>query len=348
MDAFFASVEQRDYPEYRGKPVAVGGAQKRGVVAAASYEARKFGVRSAMPGIIAARKCPELIFVRGHFDVYKSVSKQVMNIFRSYTDLVEPMSLDEAYLDVTENKIGSPSATLIARDIRKRIEEETGLTASAGISFNKFLAKVASDFNKPNGLKLITPDQADEFIRVLPVEKIPGVGKVTAQKMFKLGIKTGEDLMRFQKYELVKLFGKTGVYFYEIIRGEYDSPVIPHRTRKSIGAERTFLDDISDEDQMSAELERVTDILKKRMLKADASGKTVTLKYRYHTFEQHTRSRTVNFNVGGSGSDLLMIARELFDTPIPPSKPVRLIGLSVSNLYSDEPGKTGSQLTLKF
>lgn len=236
MDAFYASVEQRDHPELRNKPVAVGGSGLRGVVAAASYEARKFGVHSAMPSKIALRKCPNLIFVKSSFDVYRAVSRQIMGIFRDYTDLVEPLSLDEAYLDVTLNKCSIPCATAIAREIRSRIRLETNLTASAGVSYNKFLAKVASDMDKPDGLTVITPDQAEAFICKLPVKKFHGIGKVTAAKMEKMGIHTGADLKARTETELVHFFGKSGHYFYKVVQGFDDREVKPHRIRKSIGA----------------------------------------------------------------------------------------------------------------
>ena len=245
MDAFYASVEQRDQPHLRDKPVAVGGGGNRGVVAAASYEARQYGVRSAMPGVRAARLCPPLIFVKPRFDIYKKVSDQIHSIFEEYTDLIEPLSLDEAFLDVTENKKNLNSATLLATEIRNRIFEETQLTASAGVSFNKFLAKIASDINKPNGQKVITPEEAIPFLDLLPVEKFFGVGKVTAKRMHKMGIRTGADLKKISELELAQRFGKAGRYYYKIVRAQDDRKVNPNRVRKSIGAERTFNEDIS-------------------------------------------------------------------------------------------------------
>ena len=245
MDAFFASVEQRDNPELRGKPVAVGGSKMRGVVAAASYEARVYGVRSAMPSVTARRLCPQLIFVKSSFDKYREVSDQIRKIFYSYTDLVEPLSLDEAYLDVTETKRGPDSATLIARAIREEIFVATQLTASAGISFNKFLAKVASDINKPNGQKVIKPEEADEFLAALPVEDFHGIGKVTAARMHKMGFRTGADLRRLSEVEMAQRFGKVGRHYYRIVRALDDRPVNPHRNRKSVGAERTYSEDVS-------------------------------------------------------------------------------------------------------
>src|SRR5688572_5694038 len=240
MDAFFASVEQRDFPELRGKPVAVGGGGPRGVVAAASYEARAFGVYSAMPGSIAKRKCPDLIFAKTRFDVYESVSRQIREIFLSYTDLVEPLSLDEAYLDVTENKFDIPSATLIAREIKKKIWEQTGLTASAGVSYNKFLAKIASALQKPNGLTVVPPEKAEALVETLPIEKFYGIGDVTAAKMHALGIRTGLDLKQRSMEELQKHFGKSGHYYFQISRAHDDRIVEPNRIRKSVGAERTY------------------------------------------------------------------------------------------------------------
>lgn len=346
MDAFFASVEQRDNPELRGKPIVVGGAERRGVVAAASYEARKFGVHSAMPGFIAKQKCPELIFVRGSFDKYVSISRQIMEIFRSYTDLVEPMSLDEAYMDVTTNKKNIRSATLIAKEIRKRIQQDTGLTASAGISFNKFLAKVASDFNKPDGMTLITPDIADEFVEELPVRKIPGVGKVTEAKMKNLNIHTGLDIKNLSMEKLTEYFGKTGSYFYRIVRHEYDSQVSPERIRKSIGAERTLMSDIAGLDEMEEALERIVNRLAQRMLKYNMRGKTITLKIKYHDFRQTTRSKTLNFFVNPE-TGLMGILKELLRTPVEPTSPVRLLGVSISSLNIKEEDNLG-QLTLDF
>ena len=254
MDAFFASVEQRDHPELRGKAIAVGGGGKRGVVAAASYEARKYGVHSAMPGSVAARLCPHLIFVKANFEQYKKVSQQIRGIFAEYTDLIEPLSLDEAYLDVTENKKGIASATQIAQEIRQKITEQTQLTASAGVSFTKFIAKTASDFNKPNGITVIKPDQAQAFLDKLPIEKFHGIGKVTADKMRKMKIKNGADLREWTEIDLVRRFGKMGQHYYRICRGEDQSPVNPHRIRKSISAEETFYDDIEDVDKMKEEL----------------------------------------------------------------------------------------------
>jgi DNA polymerase IV len=293
MDAFYASVEQLDNPELRGKPVAVGGSRERGVVAAASYEARKYGVRSAMASQVAKRKCRELIFVKPRFSRYKEVSNQIRSIFLEYTDLVEPLSLDEAYLDVTYIKKGKPSATLIAQEIRQRIFDETKLTASAGVSYNKFLAKVASDVNKPNGIFVVTPGKAQDFIDNMEIRKFHGIGKVTAEKMNKMGIWFGRDLRQIDRYELVRLFGKSGNYYYEISRGEDNRPVEPSRERKSVGAEETFSNDIFLLQDLENELLQIADIVWERYLRSGAKPKTLTLKYKYADFEQHTRSKTI-------------------------------------------------------
>lgn len=347
MDAFFASVEQRDNPELRGKPVAVGGSEKRGVVAAASYEARKFGVRSAMPSRIAKMKCPELIFAHPRFDAYKEASSAVMAIMREYTDLVEPMSLDEAYLDVTTNKMNIKSATIIASEIRERIFKVTCLTASAGISINKFLAKVASDYRKPNGQFLISPKDAYGFITKLPVGKIPYVGKVTEERMKKLNIFSGGCLQKFTRAELVKIFGKTGNYYYDIVNNEYDSSVMPEHTRKSIGAERTFYDDISSENEMLEALEKICGILIKRMKKANVKGRTITIKIKFFNFDEKSRSKTFNSFINPE-TELLGISKELFYTPAPPTDPVRLLGIQVSTLNNTEESIDKGQLTIEF
>src|SRR5690606_30371056 len=265
MDAFYASVEQHDNPHLQGKPVAVGGGSPRGVVSAASYEARKFGVRSAMAGPIALRNCPELIFVKPRFDRYQEVSKQIREIFYGYTDLVEPLSLDEAYLDVTQNKKGNPSATLIARDIRKEILQRTGLTASAGISINKFIAKVASDINKPNGQKTVNPEEVPGFLESLDIRKFYGVGKVTADKMYRMGIFTGADLKEKSLEFLEQQFGKSGSFYHQVVRGIHNSPVKPHRSPKSVGAERTFVENLSSEVFMLEKLENIAQELQKRL-----------------------------------------------------------------------------------
>ena len=297
MDAFYASVEQRDNPELRNKPVAVGGSSDRGVVAAASYEARTFGVQSAMPSVIAFRRCPDIIFVRPRFDVYAQVSRQIRAIFYEYTDLVEPLSLDEAYLDVTSNKKGMPSATLIAREIKKRIKDETGLTASAGISINKFLAKVASDQDKPDGLYLIQPESAQAFVDNLAINKFHGIGKVTAKKMHDLGIERGKDLKKWELSRLVQVFGKAGKNYYNICRGNDQREVEPNRPRKSVGAEDTFETDLTSLEEMKSELERIGEIVFNRVKKAEAFGRTLTLKLKYSDFKQITRSKNIKYTI---------------------------------------------------
>jgi DNA polymerase-4 len=347
MDAFFASVEQRDNPELRGKPVAVGGNKIRGVVAAASYEARKFGVRSAMPSKLAYKMCPNIVFVRPRFEAYKEASDQIMEIFKTYTDLVEPVSIDEAYLDVTINNFNIPSAKWIAIEIRKKILNKTRLTASAGVSFNKFLAKVASDYKKPNGLFVITPEDADKFIDELPIGKIPGIGKVTEEKMNNLGITKGADLRNRTKYYLTEHFGKMGAYFYDLIRNEVDNPVTTERTRKSIGSERTFDKDVYDEPQMLISLYEIATRIAERMSRHDLMGKTVTLKIKYHDFEMNTRSRTLN-NFVDTSTELFDIASELLFVPVKPIKPVRLLGIQVSNLNSEITDMFAKQLVFDF
>ncbi|MEO0902198.1 MAG: DNA polymerase IV, partial [Bacteroidota bacterium] len=272
MDAFYASVEQHDNPELKGKPIAVGGGSKRGVVSAASYEARKFGVRSAMSGYIAKKNCPDLIFVRPRYERYKEISLQIRSIFFEYTDLVEPLSLDEAYLDVTQNKKGNPSATLIAKEIRAKILDKTGLTASAGISINKFIAKVASDINKPNGQKTINPEEVISFLEDLDIRKFYGVGKVTAEKMYKLGIFTGKDLKEKSLEYLDQSFGKSGRYYYHVVRGIHTSEVKPHRIPKSVGAERTFSENLSSEIFMLEKLENIATELERRIQKSKIPG----------------------------------------------------------------------------
>jgi DNA polymerase IV len=347
MDAFFASVEQRDNPEYKGKPIAVGGLGGRGVVATASYEARKYGVHSAMPSKTAIKKCPFLIFVKPRFEAYKHVSDQIRLIFHEYTDLVEPLSLDEAYLDVTHHKIGKPSATLIAKEIKQRIWEETKLTASAGISINKFLAKVASDYHKPNGLFLIKPEEAETFVANLPIEKFFGIGKVTAAKMHSMNISTGSDLKRFSEYELIKHFGKQGKYYYYICRAIDTRLVEPERVRKSVGAENTFSIDISDIQEMLHELEQIAKVLYERIQKSCFQGKTLTLKVKFHDFKQITRSKKLNIEI--SNYNILWISSlELFNKTILDGQKVRLFGLSVSNPPSELESNAPLQLTINF
>jgi DNA polymerase-4 len=347
MDAFFASVEQRDHPELRGKPVAVGGAGDRGVVAAASYEARAFGVFSAMPSRIALRKCPDLIFVPARFEVYKEASGQIRQIFLDYTDLVEPLSLDEAYLDVTENKLALPSATLIARQIKSRIKDTTGLTASAGVSVNKFLAKVASGLNKPDGLTVITPNEAEAFVETLPVGQFYGIGQVTAAKLNAMGIQTGQDLKRLSEAELYRQFGKNGRYFYQIARGHDDRLVQPNRVRKSLGAEETYHQDLETAEQMLAKIEQLAQEVAQSLSSLQIQGKTVTLKIKYHDFTLTTRSRTT-LSALQAAPDLFKVGRDLLYKPFFPPQPVRLLGLSVSNLLRSGQGLPAPQLRLPF
>ncbi|CAL2089964.1 DNA polymerase IV [Tenacibaculum sp. 190524A02b] len=346
MDAFYASVEQLDNPELRGKPVAVGGGGKRGVVSAASYEARKFGVRSAMSGVLAKQKCPQLIFVRPRFDRYKEISSKIRTIFYEYTDLVEPLSLDEAYLDVTENKMGNPSASLIAQEIRQKIWEELELRASAGISINKFIAKVASDINKPNGQKTIKPNEVISFLENLPVNKFYGVGKVTAAKMHNQGIFTGIDLKKKTLEELIKLFGKSGLHYYNIVRGIHTSSVKPNRIRKSIAAERTFKENLSSEIYMLERLEQIAEELERRMSKSNTKGKTLTLKIKYSNFTQQTRSKTVTEYIYLK-QDFMPIIKELLyqDTLL---ESVRLLGISFSNLNTEKKTPVWVQLSFDF
>ncbi len=345
MDAFYASVEQRDNPELRGKPVAVGGSKDRGVVAAASYEARKFGVRSAMASSIAYRKCPDIIFVKPNFEKYKEVSQRIRDIFYEYTDLVEPLSLDEAYLDVTENKKGIETATRIAKEIRQRIYEETQLRASAGISINKFLAKVASDINKPNGQKTIMPDEVIPFLEALPIRKFYGIGEKTAEKMKKLGIHHGRDMKAWDQALLIREFGKSGLHYYNIVRGLQKSRVKPDRIRKSIGAERTFSTDLKTEEEMEEVLERIMEKLQERIEASGARGKTVTLKIKDFDFEQHTRSFSFQ-HYTNSKQDVFNKALELLHQPFP-EKPIRLLGITLSNLETEEK-ENYVQLTLDF
>lgn len=346
MDAFYASVEQRDRPELRGKPVAVGGSGRRGVVAAASYEARKYGVRSAMPSVTAARLCPNLIFVKARFDVYRDVSYQIRRIFEAYTDLIEPLSLDEAYLDVTENKKNITSGTLVAQEIRKRILEETQLTASAGVSFNKFLAKIASDINKPNGLKVITPEEAIPFLEQLPIEKFHGIGKVTAERFRKMGVYKGLELKKLSEMELVQRFGKVGRYYYRIVRAEDDRPVNPNRIRKSIGAERTFFNDLTTPEAMKEELRPIIEKVFNYMARQQNFGRTITLKMKSADFKQITRSKTFSTELQ-SLQQLQEASFELLHENVEEMERVRLLGISVSNLSKENP-ETGMQLEFDF
>lgn len=347
MDAFFASVEQRDFPQYRGKPVAVGSPSKRGVIAAASYEAREYGVYSAMPSVVAIRKCPDLIFAKHRFHIYKEVSAQIHKIFKEYTDLIEPLSLDEAFLDVTENKKDMKSATHIAQEIRDKIKTRTGLTASAGISINKFLAKIASDINKPDGMFLIKPDEVEQFISELPIHKFFGVGKVTAQKMNNFGIYTGADLLKKSLPELIEHFGKTGIYYYHVVRGNDDRPVEASRIRKSIGAEATFYDDIVKDDLLLNHIETISEDVWHRMKRANVFGKTLTLKVKYYDFTINTHS-TTRSNYIDFEEELFTLAKRLLEIRRFPDKPIRLLGLSVSNLNNSSGTKEFEQLCLEL
>jgi DNA polymerase-4 len=333
MDAFYSSVEQMDNPNIKGKPVAVGGSKERGVVAAASYEARKYGVKSAMPSILAKKKCKNLIFVKPRFKRYKEISNQIRNIFFDYTDLIEPLSLDEAFLDVTENKKNISLAANIAREIRTRINNEIGLTASAGISINKFIAKVATNVNKPDGQKTIHPSQVDEFIDALPIHKFFGVGQVTAKRMNELGIFNGADLKKFDIDNLKNNFGKSGEQFYKIVRSIQDNPVNPNRIRKSVGAERTFSQDIDSEGFMLDKLDGIADELENRMTQSGNKGKTVTIKLKYSDFTQQTRSKTINDYLQTKEEIFPIIEELLYQKEI--EKSVRLLGISITNLYGD-------------
>ncbi|RXG33073.1 DNA polymerase IV [Leeuwenhoekiella marinoflava] len=334
MDAFYASVEQLDNPELRGKPVAVGGGSERGVVSAASYEARKYGVRSAMAGGLARRLCPELIFVKTHFDRYREISAQIRQIFYEYTDLVEPLSLDEAYLDVSDNKKGNPSASLIAKEIRAKIKEKTGLNASAGISVNKFIAKIASDINKPNGQKTIGPEDVIPFLEALDIRKFYGVGKVTAEKMYQIGIFTGNDLKTKSLEFLEEKFGKSGKHYYNVVRGIHNSPVKPDRIRKSLGAERTFNENISSEVFMLERLENIAEEIERRLKKSNVAGKTVTLKIKYSDFTLKTRSKTLSYYIR-SKEVILETAKELLYQEKMENS-VRLLGITLANLNTED------------
>lgn len=350
MDAFYASIEQRDHPEYRGKPLAVGYGEKRGVVAAASYEARKFGVHSAMPSVTALRKCPHIIFVMPRFDVYRNVSNQIMQIFLEYTDKVEPLSLDEAFLDVTVNHKGIRSATEIAREIKQKIFNRTHLTASAGISYNKFLAKIASDYQKPDGLFVIEPAKAAAFVEKLPVEKFFGVGKVTAARMTELGIRTGYDLKQWHEADLVREFGKAGSAYYHFARGEDTREVESERVRKSLGAEETFLEDLSEIVDILAALDQIAREVSRRAEKRQFLAKTLTLKIKYADFTVITRSRTMNYYIKTHremfelGKELLLHVDGLQE------KKIRLMGLTLKNADADLPQRpfNGLQLSLDF
>lgn len=346
MDAFYASVEQRDNPELRRKPLAVGGSRHRGVVAAASYEARKYGVKSAMPSSLAYRKCPHIIFVKPRFEAYKEASKKIRAVFEEYTDLVEPLSLDEAYLDVTENKFDIEFAMDVATEIKQKIKDRTNLTASAGISYNKFLAKIASDYNKPDGFYVITPKMADTFIEGLPIEKFFGVGKVTAKKMHSKGIFNGKNLKQHSLPTLTRWFGKSGNYYFNVSRGIDNRNVNPTRIRKSLGAERTYEFDITTKEEMAANIEHIAEILIERIKKSDGAGKSLTLKVKYGDFQQITRSKTLtetltNQQVKNIGLGLLEAIPDI-------EKGIRLIGLQTANFEQENKDVFLGQLEFAF
>ena len=347
MDAFFASVEQRDNPQLAGKPVAVGGSGTRGVVAAASYEARQFGVRSAMPGMTARRLCPDLIFVRHRFEVYQEVSQQIRAIFREFTPHVEPLSLDEAYLDVTDDLLGIGSATRIAELIRQRIRAETGLTASAGVSYNKFLAKLASDQNKPDGLCVIRPGEGAAFVQGLPVRRFHGVGPRGADKMARLGIETGADLAAKDIAWLRQQFGSFADYLYRAARGIDLRPVRANRIRKSLGSERTFSEDLSSGAALREALDNIIDNVWESIAERNLRGRTVTLKMKYTDFQITTRARSLPQPVSGK-PEFARVARALLDEQLPLPMPIRLMGLTLSSLEgeSDERPRDEAQLSL--
>lgn len=348
MDAFYASVEQLDHPEWRGKPVAVGGHSQRGVVAAASYEARKYGVKSAMPSAKAAKLCPELVFVPPRFPRYKELSNQIREVFFESTDLVEPLSLDEAYLDVTANKIGLNSATLIAKEIKKKIKERTGLIASAGISYNKFLAKTASDIDKPDGLYVILPTEAEAFVSGLPVHKFHGIGRVTAEKMVIAGIFTGKELRQKSLQDLILRYGKSGSYYYNISRAIDHRQVQPSREAKSISAERTFENNLYKMDEIRKEIDRIARISFQRYQKSGEKGITMILKIKYGDFHQITRSHTLNHPIENE-EQFVIAAIGLMKEEMLNDLGIRLIGVGISNFHKqDEPVTISPQLTINF
>jgi DNA polymerase-4 len=346
MDAFYASVEQRDNPQLQGKPIAVGHGEKRGVVAAASYEARKFGVRSAMASVTALRLCPGLIFAPPRFHVYKVISEQIRKIFSDYTALIEPLSLDEAYLDVTENLQGISSATMTALEIRKRIYEETGLNASAGISYNKFLAKLASDYKKPNGQFVILPADGKEFVEKLSISKFHGVGEVTANKMHTLGIYTGADLGKCSIGFLEQHFGKMGAWYYKIARGEDNREVISNRPRKSYGSETTYAEDLLHEDDIIDNTLAIADEVWQWCVKTDCYGRTITLKFKFSSFHQITRSQTCLLPISKQ-EHFLTIIKKLMQSIFPLENSIRLSGVCVSN-FGMKQCQRSNQLLLKL
>lgn len=346
MDAFFASVEQRDFPELRGKCIAVGGNEERGVIATASYEARKYGVGSAMSSVVAKRKCPQLIFVKPRFHVYKEVSDQIRAIFLEYTNLVEPLSLDEAFLDVTQNHKNIEIATDIAKEIKQKIKDRTNLTASAGISFNKFLAKIASDYNKPDGLYVITPKMAESFIHTLPIKKFHGIGKVTAERMQMMGIHTGLDLKNLTLEKLLREFGKSGQYYYNIVRGIDFREVNPARLRKSSGSETTFSHDLETLEEMQIALFPLMEDVWNWSLKTDIYGRTLTVKIKYNDFTVSTKSKSASFPIKNRVL-FDQICYDLLAEGYSSQKPVRLLGVSISNLENNQK-RIGTQLEIPF
>ena len=335
MDAFFASVEQRDNPDLRGKPVAVGGSSKRGVVAAASYEARTFGVRSAMPSVVAQRRCPDLIFTKPRFEVYRAVSRQIREIFAQHTDLIEPLSLDEAYLDVTVDKQGIGSAVKIAKAIRAGIREETGLTASAGVSYNKFIAKLASDQNKPDGLCVILPRQGAAFVAGLPVRRFHGVGPRSAEKMAALGIETGADLAARSEEWLCQHFGSAGHYFYKAARGIDNRAVNPSRERKSLGGESTYFEDKRGDDELRSALDDIVDIVWERIERSGTRGRTIVLKARYSDFRTITRSRSPG-HIIISKAEFAALGHQLLSSILPAEMGIRLLGLTLTSIVQED------------
>ncbi len=347
MDAFYASVEQRDFPAFRNKPLCVGGSRERGVVAAASYEARQYGIKSAMPSAHAFRLCPQVIFVAPRFEVYKKVSEQIRQIFFQYTDLVEPLSLDEAYLDVTEDKQQIKSATIIAQKIKAHIKQTTGLTASAGVSYNKFLAKIASAYEKPDGLKVILPEEAAHFLEQLPIEDFYGIGKVTAHKMHLMDIRLGKDLKQQSLSFLQKHFGKAGLFFYEMVRGSDNRAVTPNRIRKSIGTEKTFSSDLQDLKTIHEKLNELSVELTERISHLQDSGTTLTLKIKFENFTQVTRSTTASLPFLQTPV-IYQTAQYLLQSVVIEDRRIRLLGLTISNLMPKKVQTTGSQLTIDF
>ncbi|MBG6233607.1 DNA polymerase-4 [Pedobacter sp. CAN_A7] len=350
MDAFYASVEQRDHPEYRGKPLVVGGQPEgRGVVAAASYEAREYGIHSAMPSRTAYQRCPQALFVRPRFDAYKEVSQKIREIFHRYTDLVEPLSLDEAYLDVTHDKLNIGSALEIAAQIRTAIKNELQLTASAGVSINKFVAKIASDINKPDGLKFIGPSAVEAFMEKLPVEKFHGVGKVTAAKMKSMGIHNGADLKNLTEQQLTWRFGKSGRFYYQIVRGIDHREVRPHRETKSLAAEDTFAHDLSTMEELENELDRIAELVCDRLARKNLKGRTITLKVKYNDFTQITRNRSFPFPVGDLET-ISTTAKQLLTNTFSEDQKIRLLGISLSNFVDlterSKAAMAGDQLSL--